>query len=91
MTNHRVERRAWRVLGDAAISTPAGRVCQEAGVEYPIQSRSEAVVIGRRRIAHALGKSERTVSRMVRAGALIATRAAGIPNRPLAVSLDKVR
>lgn len=51
-------------------------------------------ITGRRRIAHELGKSERQVSRLVAKGALPATRATGLPNKPLAIrsaDLDKVR
>ena len=52
------------------------------------------IITGRRRIAHEIGKSERTVSRMASTGRLPATRAAAIPNAPLAVrsvDLGKVR
>jgi len=52
------------------------------------------IVVGRRRVAHALGLSERQTSRLVAAGVLPATRAADVPNRPLAVrsaDLGKVR
>ncbi len=45
----------------------------------------QATIVGRRRIAHALERSERTVSRMVASGTLPATRAADQPNKPLAV------
>ena len=51
------------------------------------------IITGRRRIAHEIGKSERQVSRLVRAGVLPATRC-DMPNKPLAVrsaDLGKVR
>lgn len=85
MTNRRVERQVERILGDAMVSTPARRVCQDAGVEF---------ITGRRRIAFELHKSERQVSRLVASGDLPATRATEIPNAPLAVrlaDLGKVR
>jgi hypothetical protein len=51
-------------------------------------------ITGRRRIAHALGLSERQTSRLISRGALPATRAPNMPNRPLAVrsaDIGKVR
>lgn len=66
-----------------------GRVC-------PSQAAAAAggdIITGRRRIAHEIGKSERQVSRLVRAGVLPATRC-DMPNKPLAVrsaDLGKVR
>lgn len=81
MTNRRVERQAERILGDAMVSTPARRVCHDAGVE---------LVTGRRRIAYLLGRCERQISRMVASGTLPATRAAEIPNAPLAVRADDI-
>ncbi len=92
VTNHRVERQVRRVLGDAVVSTPARRVCHDAGVEHRAAAVND-IVTGRRRIAHEIGKSERQVSRLVRAGVLPATRC-DQPNRPLAVrsaDLGKVR
>jgi hypothetical protein len=53
-----------------------------------------SIVTGRRRIAHELARSERTITRMVSKGSLPATRAADRPNKPLSVrvaDLDKRR
>jgi len=88
-TSHRVERQDRRVLGDAVVSTPARRVCHDAGVEHRAATGGD-VVTGRRRIAHEIGKSERQVSRLVSAGVLPATRC-DQPNRPLAVRSADLR
>jgi hypothetical protein len=44
-----------------------------------------STIVGRRRIAFELHKSERTITRMVADGRLPAMRCEGMPNKPLAV------
>jgi hypothetical protein len=50
-----------------------------------------STIVGRRRIAHELERSERTVTRMVARGSLPATRSADRPNRPLSVRVADLK